>query len=62
MRFVFDEVNGSVPSGSRTTIMMLTLRTHGTDEQCQKSIARLKSEIELQGFDVDFDDIHTVET
>jgi len=48
-------------STERTTIAMLTLKTYGTKDQNRQSIEKLKSEIKLQGFDVEISDIHVLD-
>lgn len=55
---MFDLANGAVKEAPRTVIMMIEMRTNGTEEQCHKTIEKLKKEIALQGFDVTISDVH----
>lgn len=43
-------------SKERRTELRLTLVTYGTEEQMMKSINKMKDELELQGFTVEFHD------
>ena len=56
----FERLNGTHEDGEYETIMMLTLRTYGNKDQLDQSLERLKDELQLQGFDVDISDVHSV--
>lgn len=48
----FDILNDTVKTEEQFVDVKLRLKVYGNREQMQKTLARLKFEIELQGFDV----------